>query len=272
MIRSLSFATRLLTAAAVLALPALAAAQDTRPVVVVYTFTNSSIGAGASDFNGIATGVQDLLITDLASNAKIRLVDRSRIADVLQEQNMVKANQIDPQTAVRLGKIMGAQYAIIGGFLSDGRGKAVLTGRTIDIETTQIGNPQKIEGKADDVLGMIGELSSKLASNMTLTAKPGRRVGDASGAMGGAMGGAAQSGKPAGAAAQATASNVEQFAKPVSAKAMKVKLDGATLKLYSNALDEIDRKNTAKAKQLLQQVLAKYQDFEPARNQLDKIS
>jgi TolB-like protein len=268
MIRSLSFATRLLTAAAVLALPALAAAQDTRPVVVVYTFTNSSIGAGASDFNGIATGVQDLLITDLASNAKIRLVDRSRIADVLQEQNMVKANQIDPQTAVRLGKIMGAQYAIIGGFLSDGRGKAVLTGRTIDIETTQIGNPQKIEGKADDVLGMIGELSSKLASNMTLTAKPGRRVGDASGA----MGGAAQSGKPAGAAAQATASNVEQFAKPVSAKAMKVKLDGATLKLYSNALDEIDRKNTAKAKQLLQQVLAKYQDFEPARNQLDKIS
>lgn len=268
MMRSLSYATRLFAAAAVVAMPALAVAQDTRPVVVVYTFTNSSIGAGANDFNGIATGVQDLLITDMASNAKIRLVDRSRIADVLQEQNMVKANQIDPQTAVRLGKIMGAQYAIVGGFLSDGKGKAVLTGRTIDIETTQIGNPQKIEGSSDDVLGMIAQLSSKLSSSMNLAPKPGRRTGDASGAMGGAMGGAAQSGAPA---AKAQANGVEQFARPVSEKSMKVKLDGATLRLYSNALDEIDRKNTAKAKELLKQVLAKYQDFEPARNQLEKL-
>jgi hypothetical protein len=83
------------------------------------------------------------------------------------------------------------------------------------------------------------------------------------------VGGGATSGAPA-AKAQANGT-VEQFARPVSEKAMKVKLDGATLRLYSNALDEIDRNNTAKAKALLEQVLAKYQDFEPARNQLAKL-
>jgi len=266
MVPSMSYAVRSLAAAALLALPAVAVAQDTRPVVVVYTFTNSSIGAGAADFNGIATGVQDLLITDMASNAKIRLVDRSRIAEILQEQNMVRSNQIDPQTAVRLGRIMGAQYAIVGGFMSDGKGNAVITGRTIDIETTQIANPEKIQGKADDVLGMINQLSTKLASTMNLAPKPGRRVGDAGAAESKLA--PAQSGTPAAATKPGT---VEQYAKPVSEKAMKVKLDGATLKLYSNALDEMDRHNTAKAKELLQQVLAKYEDFEPARNQLKKI-
>ncbi|MEO6877667.1 MAG: CsgG/HfaB family protein, partial [Gemmatimonadaceae bacterium] len=183
MFRPLSYAARSVAVIGALACPAfagLAVAQDTRPVVVVFTFTNSSIGPARAEFDGISTGVQDLLITDMASNAKIRLVDRSRIDAVLQEQSMVKANQIDPATAVRLGKIMGAQYAVVGGFIADGKGHAVLTGRTIDMETTQIANPEKVTGNSDDVLAIIGQLSAKLSANMKLDAKPGRRVGAAS--------------------------------------------------------------------------------------------
>jgi TolB-like protein len=257
----------MLVAAAALAAPTFAVAQDNRPVVVVFTFQNSAMGAGRAEFEGISTAVQDLLITDMASNSKIRLVDRSRIAEVMQEQGMVKGGQIDPATAVRLGKIMGAQYAVIGGWTSIG-GKATLTGRTIDMETTQIANPEKIEGKSEDVFGLIAQLSSKLGSNMNLAPKPGRRVGDAGDAAKQAA--PAQSGSPAAKpAASAPASNVEQFTKPV---AKMTKLDGATLKLYSSALDEMDKKNKAKAKQLLEQVVAKFPDFEPAKNQLAKVS
>jgi len=269
MLRTMSRATRVLTtvaAAAAVALPAVARAQDNRPVVVVFAFDNNSIGPSSGEFAGIRTGVQDLLITDMASNAKVRLVDRAHIAEIMQEQNMVKGNQIDPQTAVRLGKLLGAQYAVTGGFMADAKGNAILTGRTIDIETSQIANPEKIQGKADDVMGMIGQLSSKLNGNMNLAPKPARRVGDAGDA---AKSAPAQSGQPAATkSAAAPASNVEQYAKPVT---KSVKLDGASLKLYSNALDEMDKKNTAKAKQLLQQVAKAYPDFEPAQRQLKKI-
>ena len=44
------------------------------------------------------------------------------------------------------------------------------------------------------------------------------------------------------------------------------------MKLYSSALDEIDKKNKPKAKELLQQVLKKYDGWEPAQRQLEKIS
>jgi TolB-like protein len=269
----MSHATRVarkVAAAAALALPAVpaaAVAQDARPIVVVFTFKNSSVGKGAADFAGMETGVQDLLITDMASNARIRLVDRTHINDILQEQGMVKNGQVDPATAVKLGKIMGAQYAILGGFMSDGNGKAVLTGRTVDVETTESANPEKIEGKPEDVFGLINQLSSRLAANMKLAPKPGRRVGEAG------DGGSAAKPAPAqtGAAKSAPADDVEKYAKPVSTKSMETKVDAATLKLYSQALDEIDRKNTAKAKTLLKQVLTKYDGWEPAKRQLDKL-
>jgi TolB-like protein len=262
MLRSTSYATRatrMFALAAALALPAASAAQDNRPVVVVFTFTNSSIGTGRADFDGIGTGVQDLLITDMASNPKIRLVDRSNIEAVLREQNLVKSGQIDPATAVRLGKIMGAQYAVIGGFMADGHGAAVLTGRTVDMETTQIANPEKITGKSDDVLNMIGQLSAKLSANMRLDAKPGRRVGEAGDV------------REVHDAAPVKSVAVETYAKPVSTKAMKTKLDIATMKLYSNALDEMDRKNHTKAAELFKQVVAKFPEFEPAQKNLDKL-
>lgn len=264
MLRQMSYATRMLAVAATFALPTVVLAQDNRPVVVVFRFDNNSIGAGAADFAGTQTGIQDLLITDLAGNAKIRLVDRAHLNEILTEQKLAKDGQVDPTTAVRVGKILGAQYAVTGGFMSDGKGKVVLTGRTIDIETTQIGNAQKLDGRADDVLGAIAQLSSRLTANMNLAPKPGagRRVGDA--------GDAAKTPAQAGQAAKTPATEV--YAKgSTSPGAMKVKLDGAALKTYSTALDEMDKKNNARAITLLKDVLKQFPGFEPAERNLKKL-
>jgi TolB-like protein len=275
MLRSKSYAKGMITAlaAAALALPVVAGAQDNRPVVVVFTFQNSALGPAHAEFDNISTAVQDLLITDMASNAKIRLVDRSHIAEIQSEQNMVKGGMIDPQTAIRLGKIMGAQYAVTGGWIADKEGKAILTGRTIDIETSQIANPQKIEGKTENVLSMISDLSAKLNGGLNLAPKAGRRVGDAGDAA--SKSAPAQTGSPANstpAKAATASSSVVQYAKPQSEASRNKKPDTATLKIYSQALDEIDKKNKTKAKELLKQVLVKYDGWEPAQRQLEKIS
>lgn len=271
MLRTLSYPTRLLAAAATFALPVVVQAQaDNRPIVVVFTFGNNSVGAGRADFDGMSTGVQDLLITDLASSSKIRLVDRIKINEIMQEQGMVKNGAVDPQTAVKLGKILGAQYAITGGWMATGKGEAMLTARTIDIETTAIDpKTQKIQGKSDDVLGMIAQLSAKVSADMNLAPKPGRRVGDA-GDAGAKTTGATQSGAPATKTAPG-----ETFARVVSPdvvkKTMSTKLDVATMKTYSKALDEIDKKNKATAITLLKEVAAKYPEFEPAQANLKKL-
>jgi TolB-like protein len=277
MVRSLSSATRLLAAGAALslaaaALPAAVHAQaDGRPVVVVFPFDNNAFGPGHADYDGLGKGVQDLLITDLASNAKIRLVDRARLNDLLQEQNLVKSGAVDNSTAIRLGHMLGAQYAVTGGFITDGKSTARIDAHVIDMETSQISNPQSVTGKTDDVLGLIGQLSSKVSNDVNLAPKPGagRRVGSTGGADA-----PAQSGAPAMHETPASKAAVETFAKPVNKPEglVKVKLDAKTLLVYSDALDQMDKKNVARAKQLLEQVLDKYPSFEPAQNQLEKMS
>src|SRR6185437_8843062 len=73
----------------------------------------------------------------------------------------------------------GAQYAIYGGFMSDGRGNMVLTAHTTDLETSAIGNAMRVQRKTDDVLGLIADLSTKLNGELKLDARAGRRLGDA---------------------------------------------------------------------------------------------
>jgi TolB-like protein len=282
--RSVFKLSTLFAAGTALALPAVVAAQGNRPVVAVLEFTNASIGKDARDYDGLGKGIADLLITDMASNQKVRLVDRDRIQTVLQEQNLVKSGSIDPQTAVRVGKILGAQYAVVGTFMNVS-GQMVLTGRTIDVETTEIANPQKVQAKGDDVLGLIAQLSSKLNNDIKLDAKPVRRTGDAgteapakapAGNAGAAPQGKAAETKavetkpPAKSAVPVT--KVETFAKELPPQARSVKLDLATARVYSNALDEMDKKNPAKAAELFRQVVAKYPNFTPAKNNLDKVS
>jgi len=278
----------LFAAVTALALPAVVAAQGNRPIVAVLEFTNASIGKDARDYDGLGKGIADLLITDMASNQKVRLVDRDRIQTVLQEQNLVKSGSIDPQTAVRVGKILGAQYAVVGTFMNVS-GQMVLTGRTIDVETTEIANPQKVQAKGDDVLGLIAQMSSKLNNDIKLEAKPGRRTGDA-GAEAPAKTpakapavdvGPAPQGKTAETKAVETkppvksavpVTKVETFAKELPPQARSVKLDLATARVYSNALDEMDKKNSAKAAELFRQVVAKYPNFTPAKDNLEKVS
>ncbi|HTE48089.1 MAG TPA: CsgG/HfaB family protein [Gemmatimonadaceae bacterium] len=269
MSRSLSYATRMFAAAA-LALPAVALAQaDTRPVVVVFSFNNNAIGKDHADYDGMSKGVQDLLITDLAGNSKVRLIDRAKLQDLLAEQNLSKTNVVDQATAIRVGHMLGAQYAITGGFITDGKSKTRLDSHVIDMETSQISNPQTVTGAADDVLGLIAQLSTKVSGGLNLAPKPGapRKTGETGEA---AKTSPTQTGTPA--ASPAAKAATETYAKPVSEKSMKVKLDVATMKVYSNALDEMDKKNNAKAIELFKVVNAKFPDFEPASNNLRKLS
>ncbi|MGH7615709.1 MAG: CsgG/HfaB family protein [Gemmatimonadaceae bacterium] len=274
MFRQLSSTPRALAMAAALALPtALLAQADTRPIVVVFSFNNNAIGKDHADYDGMSKGVQDLLITDLAANAKIRLVDRSRLQDLLAEQNLSKTGVVDQATAIKVGHMLGAQYAITGGFITDGKTQTRLDSHVIDMETSLIGNPQSVTGKTDDVLGLIAQLSAKVSGNLKLAPKQGApsKKGGNEGAKGASQTGSAQTSTSS---AGKAAVEPRNFAKPSSSpeKINAVKLDVATMKIYSNGLDEMDKKNNAAAKKDFQTVLEKFPGFEPAERNLKRVS
>jgi len=257
------------------------AAQNT-PIVTVLAFENSSFGfSGAKDFDGIGKGIMDLMITDLASGTKVRVVDRERVNKLLEEQNLTKSGAIDGNTAIRVGKLFGACYSIYGTYLRDAKGKQVLTIHTTNNETGQIQNAQKIESSDDDAMKLIADASAKFINSMNVTACQGttgaRRDGDAAAAQQAPAQQQAQSQAPAQQQSKTPAStpaaakqpeSVKLYASAIPAGDMKklqsVKLDARTMLLYSRALDAKDRNDKPRAKQLAQQVKDKYPEFSPA--------
>lgn len=253
--------------------PAAVVHAQGKPVVAVLYFDNNSIGKDRADFDGVGKGIAELLINDMVANPNIKVVERDRIQSLITEQGLAKSGSIDPQTAVRLGKLIGAQYMIYGGFMSDGKGTYVLTSKAVNVETSAITNPVKLTSKGDDVLGLIAELSTKLNADMKL---PAMRVGDAGAPAGTAMpaGNAMPDAKPAEAMAEpAKGGEAKAMMPKAGAKVAESsrKMDIRTAMLYSRALEEEDAGNKAKAVELYQQVVTKFPTFAPARAKVAKL-
>jgi len=248
-----------------------------KPVVAVLPFDNNSVGKDAADYNGAGKGMAELMTNGLLSNPNVVVVERDRIQALLVEQNLTKDKTIDPATAIRLGKIIGAQYVIYGAFMSDGRGNFVLTGKTVNVETSVIANPTRVNSKGDDVLGMIAQLTSKLATEMKI---PALRVGDAGPA-------AVPAGQPVGAAPTSTpavadakaAAPAPSAAKPAEAKPVQVaqakptrKMDMKTAMLYSKALEAEDAGNRAQALELYRKVDVAFPSYAPVQSKINRLA
>lgn len=263
---------RMLVALAPLAALAPVAAQSTNsPVVAVLVFDNGSFGAGARDYDGIGKGIADVLITDLASSTKVRVVDRTRIQQILDEQKLTKEGAVDATTAVRIGKLLGACYSVYGTYMRGPNGDQMLTVHTTSNETGQLGNAIKEPGKGDNVMELIANASSKFINGMNVSACAGnggaRRSGD------NAPAAQQQGAQPA--AQPAAASKTVEYSKKMNAdelaKLRSVKLDARTMLIYSRALDAKDHKENAKAVTLFKQVKDKYPNFQPAAENLQSL-
>lgn len=84
--------------------------------IAVLDFDYASTGADYWWYSNpnAAQGVSDLLTNKLVQSGKYTLIERSRIAEILQEQNLAVAGRIDPSTAAQVGRVLGADAVVIG--------------------------------------------------------------------------------------------------------------------------------------------------------------
>jgi TolB-like protein len=241
------FAT-LSAAAAGLAAPlAPALAQNAgKPTVAILYFNNNAYGAGARDYDGLMKGVPDFLITEMATNQSIRVVERDQVQKLIDEQKLVTGGQVDQATAVRVGKLLGAQHMIFGGFIADPRGNFRIDARAVNVESGQIEYVERVQDKADNVMPLIERLAAKMNEGMHLPSTP-MRTGDA------------------GSAAPVTGSATQAGTPTKTALPMKYAV------MYGKALDLADKGDKAKAVELFGAVLTAFPDFAPARNAQNKL-
>jgi curli biogenesis system outer membrane secretion channel CsgG len=205
--------------------PATALAQDSRATVAIMYFTNSAL-IKHDDYEPLSKGITEMLITELAASPAIQVVERDRLQKLLEEQDLNAAGKVDKETAVQLGKILGARHMLMGGFVIDPRQNMRLDLRAVDVETSRVEYVETVSGKAENVLGLISTLGAKVNSRLRLPPLP--------------------------------------TARHTGAKTSKSNQLRAVM-LLSRALNEEDRGNTSGAMTLYREALGIYPEYDRAR-------
>ncbi len=163
---------RLLALALLWPVAASAQSPDRRPGIAVFPFTNGgSYGPNKEDLSPLEVGLQQMLLTELAQNTNLRVVERSTLKQILDEQNLAASGRVDAATAAKVGKLVGARYAVTGVFV-DLFGKFRLDGRVVDVETGEILKSAQETDKTEALYGMLVKLAGDVTKDVKLPPLP----------------------------------------------------------------------------------------------------
>lgn len=168
-----SLTSRLVAQSAAVDAPPGVPAADSRPTVAVLYFTNGAF-VRAADYAPLSKGMAEMLITALARNPGVRVVERDRLQQLLEEQNLSTNGRVDQETAVRLGKALGAHHLLLGAFAIDGRENLRVDVRSVNTETSQVEYVETVAGKADRLFEVVDRLGAKLNAGLKLPPMPPR--------------------------------------------------------------------------------------------------
>ncbi|MBV9879229.1 MAG: hypothetical protein JO180_01985 [Gemmatirosa sp.] len=138
-----------------------------KTVAILY-FDNNT---GKSDYDALGRGISAMLITDLSVVPEIRLVERERLQQVLTEQELQQTSLFDKATAVRAGRLLGAEYLLVGALSSVDPDMRIDT-RVVRVETGEIVRTAKVQGKQDKFFDLQKKLAHELVDGLPVAVSP----------------------------------------------------------------------------------------------------
>jgi TolB-like protein len=146
--------------------------QDTRPGIAVLPFDNSgSYGQDKENFDALEKGIAGMLISELAANPAARVVEREQIEKLLAEQGLGASGKVTPETAAKIGKLVGARYVIAGTFI-DFYGDFRLDARIVNVETSEIVKVESDRMQRDHLFDIIRTVAARLMKDANLPPLP----------------------------------------------------------------------------------------------------
>ncbi len=112
---------------------------------------NNSIVTGKYDLDAFVEGLRHIITTDLIRATPLKVVDRQRLKTLMSEIEMSRSSDImNPEYAVPLGKLTGAQSFLFGSLMQIDKKKIRLDLRWVDTSTSEILLSEGVEAKLDD--------------------------------------------------------------------------------------------------------------------------
>jgi TolB-like protein len=202
---------------------------NAKRLAIIY-FDNSG---GDPSMDKLKKGLADMLITDLSNVRMLDIVERDKLEAILKEQKLSNSKEFDPGTAAKVGKLLGAQMILTGGYF-EMLGSLRIDARFIDVETGKILKADGVDGQTSSFFKIQKQLSWKIINNM-----------------------------------DAKLTDEEKQYLETKEKSKAISFDDMVE--YSKALDLYDNDKKADARKIVERLLSKYPDFEAGQNLIKKL-
>jgi TolB-like protein len=130
-------------------------ASAATPTVAVLPFRDLSGGKAS-----VGEAIRETVTSDLKTLGGVRVIERAQLDRVLGEQHL-QATDVDPATAARVGRLLGATLIAVGAY-QQARSDVRLTARFVQVETGEIVGTAKVDGRAPDFLHLQDKITAEL--------------------------------------------------------------------------------------------------------------
>ncbi|MFC1530604.1 CsgG/HfaB family protein [Gemmatimonadota bacterium] len=136
--------------------------QTATDTVAVMPFTNATNETG---LDWLSTGISETITSDLLTLGGFVVVERLQLWMVMEEQALQLTGAVSDETVVEIGKLLGADYLIVGAFQKMGD-TIRLTARFVEAESGSIRESAKVTGRIDDVFDLQDQIVCELAVHL----------------------------------------------------------------------------------------------------------
>jgi len=117
--------------------------------IAVMPFDNNSIGKFQEELGALGAGLASFFQYDFSKISSLTIVERDKIDYILEEQKLSESGMVDQATAIKAGRILGAQLMVFGSFTQIDNKQTRVVVRAVNVETSEIIASVSDEGKPD---------------------------------------------------------------------------------------------------------------------------
>lgn len=117
------------------------------------------------DFEYLNRALPEVITTVFAKNSDLVLIERLQLDKVLREIGLAESRYTDPDAAIKVGKLLNANYVIIGSYQKSGR-KLRFTARRVKSETGEIFEAASVIGNESDIFELEDALAKSLLDDI----------------------------------------------------------------------------------------------------------
>ncbi len=146
-----------------LLLLSLLSTEPARPVVSVLYFDNQT---SKPEYDVLRKGFADMVVTDLVAWDGVTVVERDRLEAVLTELKLQQSKSFDKATAAKVGKLIGAQYLLMGSLLMQGDSTLRIDARIVTVDGGKNVASASVTGDKNTIFDLEQELVSRLTAGI----------------------------------------------------------------------------------------------------------